>query len=305
VKDLNWLKQASITLNKPKNAAYMFVLPAFLIIVIFNIVPLFSSLVISTLNITTYFTNVKFVGLQNYVRALKDLNFLNAWKVTLLFTVFDVPVSLIFTMFVSALIQRTNFANKIFRSIYILPLICSSTVVGLMWNLFLNPNVGWGTYFLETLGLPKMAIFSDVRLAIYGIIFISIWRGFGVSTMILVAAMQGINNDLYEAADLDGATKWNQFWNVTVPGVISTLFFLIITRIIGSFQVFDLIYVITNGGPANSTRSVVNYIFNKAFSTDFKLGYSTAMSELLFVVIMAITIFMYARMLKSEKSVEG
>jgi multiple sugar transport system permease protein len=305
VKDLNWLKQASITLNKPKNAAYMFVLPAFLIIVVFNIVPLFSSLVISTLNITTYFTNVKFVGLNNYIRALKDANFLNSWKVTLLFTVFDVPVSLLFTMFVSALIQRTNFSNKFFRSIYILPLICSSTVVGLMWNLFLNPNVGWGTYFLQTLGLPKMAIFSDVRLAIYGIIFISIWRGFGVSTMILVPAMQGINNDLYEAADLDGATKWNQFWNVTVPGVISTLFFLIITRIIGSFQVFDLIYVITNGGPANSTRSVVNYIFNKAFSTDFKLGYSTAMSEILFVVIMAITIFMYARMLKSEKSVEG
>lgn len=303
--ELNWLKKTSITLNKPQNAAYMFVLPAFLIIVVFSILPLFSSLVISTLNITTYFTNIKFVGLQNYIRAFKDLNFINSWKITLLFTVFDVPVSLLFTMFISAMIQRTNFLNKIFRSIYILPLICSSTVVGLMWGLFLNPNVGWGTNFLMTLGLPKLAIFSDIRLAIYGIIFISIWRGFGVSSMILVAAMQGINMDLYEAADLDGASKWSQFWNVTVPGVISTLFFLIITRIIGSFQVFDLIYVITNGGPANSTRSVVNYIFNKAFSTDFKLGYSTAMSEILFVVIMVITIFMYIRMLKSEKSVEG
>jgi multiple sugar transport system permease protein len=283
----------------------MFVLPAFLVIVIFSIIPLFSSLVISTLNITTYFTNIRFVGINNYIKAFADTYFINSWKITLLFTVFDVPVSIFFTMFISAMIQRTNIMNKAFRSVYILPLICSSTVVGLMWNLFLNPNIGWGTWFLTLFGLPRLAIFSDVGLAIYGIIFISIWRGFGVSSMILVAAMQGINMDLYEAADLDGASKWSQFWNVTVPGVISTLWFLIITRIIGSFQVFDLIYVITNGGPANSTRTVVNYIFNKAFSTDFKLGYSTAMSEILFVVIMAITIVMYGRMLKSEKSVEG
>jgi multiple sugar transport system permease protein len=283
----------------------MFVLPAILIIVTFNIIPLFSSLVISTLNITTYFTNIKFVGINNYIRAFQDAYFMNSWKVTLLFTVFDVPVSVFFTMFISSMIQRTTILNKAFRSIYILPLICSSTVVGLMWNLFLNPNIGWGTWFLTLFGLPRLAIFSDVSLAIYGIIFISIWRGFGVSSMILVAAMQGINMDLYEAADLDGASKWMQFWNVTVPGVISTLWFLIITRIIGSFQVFDLIYVITNGGPANSTRSVVNYIFNKAFSTDFKLGYSTAMSEILFAVILLITVFMYGRMLKSEKSVEG
>jgi multiple sugar transport system permease protein len=302
---LNWLRKTAVTLNKPKYAAYMFVIPAFTIIVVFNIIPLFSSLVISTLNITTYFTNIKFVGFSNYIRAFSDTYFINSWKVTLLFTVFDVPVSIFFTMFISAMIQRTNIMNKAFRSIYILPLICSSTVIGLMWSLFLNPNVGWGTWFLTTLGLPRLAIFSDINLAVYGIIFISIWRGFGVSSMILVAAMQGINMDLYEAADLDGASKWMQFWNVTVPGVISTLWFLIITRVIGSFQVFDLIYVITNGGPANSTRSVVNYIFNKAFSTDFKLGYSTAMSEILFAVIMLITIVMYGKMLKSEKSVEG
>jgi multiple sugar transport system permease protein len=301
---LNWLKKADITLNKPKYAAYVFIAPAIVIIVLFEIVPLLSSLIISTLNITTYFTNIKFIGLKNYITAFNDEAFWNAWKVTLIFTIFDVPVSVSFALLVAALVKGTRFTDKLFRAVYILPVICSSTVVGLMWSLFLNMNIGWGVWFMEKLGLGKVAIFSDYRMAIYGIIFISIWRGFGVSSLILVAAMQGVSQDLYEAAVLDGANKAQQFFNVTMPGIISTFWFILITRVIGSFQVFDLIYVITSGGPANSTRSMVNYIYETAFSAGtHRLGYATAMSELLFALIMLITVVLYRLMVQQERSV--
>jgi multiple sugar transport system permease protein len=303
---LNWLRKADIYLNQPKHAAYLFIAPAVIVIILFNIIPLLSSIVISTLNITTYFTNIKFIGFNNYILAFKDPAFFNAWKVTILFTLFDVPVSVCFALLVAALVQKANTVNKFFRSVYILPVICSATVVGLMWTLFLNQNIGWGVWLMEKLGLGRVAIFADYKAAIYGIIFVSIWRSFGVNSLILVAAMQGISQDLYEAAELDGANKWRQFFNVTLPGITSTFWFVFITRVIGSFQVFDLIYVITDGGPANSTRSVVNYIYQEAFSSGKnRLGYATAMSEILFGLILVITILLYNKMIQQEKDVGG
>lgn len=295
------LKKIGVYWNRPQHAAYLFIAPAVLVVVLFNIVPLFAAFGVSMCNVTTYFSNVKFVGLQNFVTAFHDHYFLNSWKVTVLFTAFDVPISIGFALLIAAMVSGTRWSDKLLRSFYILPVICSATVVGLMWELFLNPTIGWGIWLMEKLGLPKMAIFSDRKLAIFGIIFISIWRGFGMSSMIFVAAMQGVQRELYEASQLDGANHFQQFWHITIPGISSTLWFVLITRIIGSFQVFDLVYVITNGGPAHSTETVVSYVYSKAFTTDHKLGYSSAMSLMLFAVILLITILLYGRMLRQEK----
>lgn len=298
---MEYMKRIKAYWNKPKHAAYLLIAPAVLVVFLFSIVPLIASFVISTLDVTTYFSNIHFVGLDNFKKAFSDRYFLNSWKVTGLFTLFDVPINMGFALLVAALVSGEKRKDKFLRSVFILPLICSATVIGLMWELFLNPNIGWGIYAMQKLGLPKMAIFSDIKLALYGIIFISIWKGFGMTSMILVAAMQGVSENLYEAAALDGANAFQRFAHVTMPGISSTLWFVLITRIIGSFQVFDLIYVITNGGPAHSTETVVSYIYSKAFTTGNDLGYATAMSEVLFVVILIVTIILYARMLKQEK----
>lgn len=287
--------------NKPNHAAYLFVAPAFLVLLLFSLLPLIVSFFISTLDVTTYFSNIKFIGIDNFVEAFHDRRFIRSFRTTGLFILFDVPVGMLFAMLVAALVSGTGFRDKFCRTVYILPIICSSTVVAIMWKLFLNPNVGWGVYFLERLGFPKLAIFSNRDLAIYGIIFISIWRGFGITCIILVAAMQGVAEELYDAAILDGAGRWDQFWSITVPGISSTLWFLFITRVVGSFQVFDLIYTITNGGPNHSTETVVSYIYSVAFNTDNRLGYATAMSEILFVIILAVSVVMYGKMIKQEK----
>jgi multiple sugar transport system permease protein len=303
---VGWLKKVDIYLNKPRHAAFVFIAPAVLTIFLFCIIPLLASVLISLLNVTTYFANIHFVGFRNYINAFQDIAFIKSWKVTLLFTVFDVPISICFALLVAGLVQKPTKLNQTFRTVYILPLICSATVIGLMWSLFLNQSIGWGVWLMEGLGFGKVAIFANYKMAIYGIIFISIWRSFGVNSLILVAAMQGISQDLYEAANLDGANKWKQFFNITIPGITSTFWFILITRVIGSFQVFDLIYVITNGGPANSTQSVVNYIYKEAFSSGKnRLGYATAMSEILFVVIMIITILLYGKMVQQESKTGG
>ena len=287
--------------NKPNHAAYLFVAPAFLVLLLFSLLPLIVSFFISTLDVTTYFSNIKFIGIDNFIEAFSDRRFIRSFRTTGLFILFDVPVGMLFAMLVAALVSGTGFRDKLCRTVYILPIICSSTVVAIMWKLFLNPNVGWGVYFLERLGFPKLAIYSNRDLAIYGIIFISIWRGFGITCIILVAAMQGVAEELYDAAILDGAGRWAQFWKITVPGISSTLWFLFITRVVGSFQVFDLIYTITNGGPNHSTETVVSYIYSVAFNTDNRLGYATAMSEILFVIILAVSIVMYGKMIRQEK----
>ncbi len=301
---MTWLKKADAYLNQPKHAAYLFIAPAVIIIFAFCIVPLIASLFISTLNVTTYFSNIRFIGLKNYSVAFRDPAFIRSWSVTLLFTLFDVPFGLMLSLVIAALVQTSSRSDKLFRAVYILPIICSATVIGLMWNLFLNQNIGWGVWMMERLGLGKVAIFSNYKTAIYGIIFVSFWRSFGVNSLILVAAMQGVSRDLYEAADLDGAGKLRQFFHVTLPGITSTFWFTLITKVIGSFQVFDIIYIITDGGPANSTRAVVNYIYNEAFASGKnRLGYATAMSEVLFGVILIITIALYSLMRKQEKDV--
>lgn len=136
----------------------------------------------------------------------------------------------------------------------------------------------------------------------YTVIFMSVWRSFGISTIIFVAGMQEVPAELYESADLDGAGKLREFFSITLPGIIPTIYFVLITRLIGSMQVFDLIFVTTGGGPNFRTETMVNYIYSRAFSSDTRLGYATAMSECLFAIILIISIMFYNRMLKDEQA---
>ena len=287
--------------NSPKRAGYLFIAPAVILIFFFSIVPLFASFVISMTNVNVYFSQTKFIWFDNFIKAFRDTRFWNSWKITGLFTLFDVPINITFAVIIAYLVKGVSVRDKILRSVYILPIICSASVIGLMWKLFLNPNIGWAVNLMNMLGIPKSAIFSDFKLALYGIIFISIWRGFGVTSMLIVAGMQAVPNSLYEAAEIDGANRVRQLISVTIPGIAGTLWFVFITRVINSFQVFDLVYVITKGGPAFSTETVVSYVYNTAFGVTSKLGYATAVSETLFIVILIATLSLYTKMIKQEK----
>ena len=165
----------------------------------------------------------------------------------------------------------------------------------------LHSNVGFFTYALQSMGFGKINFFNDMHLTIFVVSFISVWRSFGISAIIYVTAIQNVNGSLYEAASMDGAGKVSQFLNVTVPSIRPTFWYILMTRLAGSLQIFDIIYMTTNGGPNYATESAVTYIYSRAFSSGARMGYASTLSVILFVVILFVTVILYRRMNAEEE----
>ncbi len=286
--------------NKTNRAPYLFIFPAFFLLIVFNILPMLSSFYISTLDMGISFDSAKFVGVSNFVEALGDKRFLNSLLVTIQFTLLEVPLQMVIGLVMSALLTKNTFWNKLFRSIYFIPVIISATAIGIMFQIFMNSNIGLLSYWLRLIGVGKVNLLNTPGLTIFVVVLISIWRSFGISTIILISAMQNVPKDYYEAADIDGAGKVRQFFSITMPSIMPSFWFLLMTRVIGSLQVFDIIFTLTAGGPNHTTETLVSYVYERAFNIGNRMGYSTAMSEFLFLIIMGITLVQYRIMQKTQ-----
>lgn len=286
--------------NKPNHAPYLFLLPAFVLLIVFNILPLIASFYISTLDMGISFDSARFVGLDNFIEALGDKRFINSLIVTIQFTLLEVPLQMIMGLVMSALLTENTFWNKIFRSIYFIPVVISATAIGIMFQIFLHSNVGLLTYWLRLLGFGRVNLLNTPGLTLVVVVLVSIWRSFGISTIILVSAMQNVPKDYYEAAQIDGAGSVRRFFSITLPSIMPSFWFLLMTRVIGSLQIFDLIFTLTDGGPNHTTETLVTYVYEKAFNIGNRMGYASAMSEFLFLIIMVITLIQYFIMQKTE-----
>ncbi|WP_051572289.1 carbohydrate ABC transporter permease [Ruminiclostridium cellobioparum] len=279
---------------------YSFIAPVIILLFVFNILPLFSAFGLSCFDVSITLEQPKFVGLDNFAEIFGDNRFWNSLAVTLKWTVVEVPLQVVLALLLSALLTQNNLVNKIFRGIYFLPIVCSATVTGIMWKLILHSNVGYITYLLRIIGFDNINFMNSPKITFFVIVFMSIWKTFGISVVIFVGAMQNVPKSLYEAAEMDNAGKLRQFLSVTIPGIMPTLWFIIITRLISSFQVFDIVYTTTGGGPNFSTETLVTYIYTRAFEV-YRMGYASAVSVCLFIIILIITIVTYTGMLKQEK----
>lgn len=277
----------------------MFIAPVIILLFVFSILPLLSAFVFSLFDVGITLNNPRFLGLGNFGEILGDHRFWNSLLVTLKWTAIEVPLQVVLAIVLSAMLTDNTFANKFFRGVYFLPIVCSATVTGIMWKLILHSNVGYVTYLLRLAGLEKINFMNTPSLTFYVIVFMSIWKTFGISIVIFVGAMQNVSTSLYEAADIDGAGKLRQFANITIPGIVPTLWFIVITRLISSFQVFDIVYTTTGGGPDFTTETLVTYIYTRAFNV-YRMGYASAVSVCLFLMILAITVVLYSRMLRQE-----
>lgn len=286
--------------RKLERTAYLFILPAALLLIVFCIVPMLGSFYVSMQKMGVDLSKAEFVGLDNYTRALKDRKFIQSIGITLNYTLVEVPLQMVIGVLLSALLAKNTRLNKLFRSIYFLPVVASAVTVGVTWQLTLHSNIGIFTYWLKLLGMPDANLLNNTTTAIYVVVFVAIWKTFGISAIILVSAIQNIPDSLFEAASIDGAGKIRQFFSVTLPGIMPSFWFLLMTRIIGSLQMFDIVYTMTGGGPSRSTTTMVVYIYDQAFNSMNKMGYATAMSEFLFAGIMAVTILMYYIMNKTS-----
>lgn len=286
--------------NKPSRCAYLFLAPSVILLLLFNVVPLAAAFGLSLFDVPITMNAASFVGLENFIEAFRDERFINSLKVTAIFTLLEVPLQVFGALVIASFLTKNNFRNKLFRAIYFLPVICSATAVGIMWKMILHSNIGFITAALQSMGLGKINFLNTPGLTIFVVSFISLWRSFGISAIIYVTAIQQVSASLYEAAEMDGAGKIKQFFHITAPSIRPTFWYILMTRFAGALQIFDIIYITTNGGPNYTTESTVTYIYSRAFSSSSSMGYASAMSVILFVIIMVVTVLMYRRMNRED-----
>jgi len=256
-----------------------------------TIIPIFLSGVISFTdwNFITGLGNIHFIGFGNYGELFKDEHFWRAMKNNLTM-ILTVPFSMIIALVLAVLIDRVTYFKSFFKVIYFMPFISSFVAVSLLWRVLYHPTSGPINGFLKSIGIANPPLWlADPQYALIAVMIIMVWTGLGFNMILFIAGLQGIPKDLYEAADIDGASKFRQFMNVTIPMLSPTIFFLLITGIIGSFKVFDLVMVLTEGGPAGSTSVIVHYLYEVAF-VNLRSGYASAIGILLLFSLMIVTV---------------
>jgi multiple sugar transport system permease protein len=231
----------------------------------------------------------KWISLQNYVELLtRDEAIWVSLGNTAYYTVFSVPLGIIVSMCVALLLNQKVPGTNVFRTLFYLPSVTSGVAMSLLWMWLLNPEFGLVNLGLSLVGIEGPAWLFDPTWAKPALVLMSLW-GIGSSTVVFLAGLQGMPEHLYDAAKIDGANQWQEFWNVTIPMMTPTIFFVMVTAIIGSFQTFTTVYVMTGGGPGWATLMYGLYLYNNAFEF-LKMGYASAMAWILFAIILALTL---------------
>jgi multiple sugar transport system permease protein len=272
--------------------AYSFILPNLLGFALFTLVPIVFSMVLA-------FTewdganDITWVGLENFREMQEDKTFNIALHNTLWYVTGTVPLTMACALGLAVLLNQPIRGRSIFRTIYFFPYVSSIVAVAVVWNMLFYPSAGPVNEFLRTVGVENPPRWSaSIEWAMPTVVLASVWRGMGYYMVIYLAALQGIPAILYEAAEIDGANAWQKFRFITVPMLTPATFFISIMLTISSFKVFDLILVMTNGGPGRATNVLVIHAYNTAFR-QFKFGYSSAIAMVLFALVMCITIIQF------------
>lgn len=276
--------------SRSERAGYLFILPWFLGLFIFTLGPMLFSLVLSfsKWDIITGIGSIEFVGLDNFKAIFHDELFYQSLKVTFIFALVSVPLYQVVSILIALLLNMRTRGMKIFRLIYFMPSVIPAVAVSMMWIMIFNPEYGILNRALEWFGIDGPAWLQDPSYALGALIVMGIW-GVGNTIIIYLSGLQGVPDELYEAAQLDGAGPIRRFMSVTVPMISPTIFFNLIMGIIGGFQYFTQAFVMTNGGPLNSTLFYNLYLYNKAF-VSYEMGYASALSWILFAIIMIFTL---------------
>jgi len=255
---------------------------------IFLMLPVASSFVLS-FSSWDLIGEIQWIGLDNYSKALADPAVLGALRNTLTFILGYLPATVGIALGLALLLNRRIRGRVVFRAIYFVPVVTSWVAVSLIWKWLLNPQYGLVNVALAWIGIKGPGWLFDPQWAMTGVILTSIWKDIGFVTVIYLAGLQDIPEHLYEAAALDGVTGWQRFWHITFPMLMPTTFFVTTISLISSFQVFDQVWVMTQGGPAGATSVMVELIYKNAFSY-YQMGYASAISWVLFALIFAVTI---------------
>lgn len=272
--------------------AYILILPTILGLIVFTASPVLASLYYSFTR-WNLLSTPKWQAFDNYIELLtEDPLFWITIKNTGYYVLGTVPTGTVLALLLAiALNQKIRFV-AVFRTIYFLPVVSSVVAISVLWLWLYQSDFGLVNELLRLLGFRGVRWLSSVTWAMPAIIIMSIWHGLGYNIVIFIAGLQGIPQDYYEAATVDGANSWHKFINITIPLLSPVTFFVLTLSVINSFQVFAQAYVMTRGGPVNATKTIVYYLFQQGFE-NFHMGYASALAYVLFVIIVSLTLFQF------------
>lgn len=295
---VKFMKLAKPLLYRDGIWAFLMLLPNLLGFLMFVLLPVVATFVISfaSWDLTS---NFKFVGVDNYTHLLADETFHQVLWNTIYFTAVSVPIGIIISLFLANVLNQKLRFIRFYRAAFFIPVISSMVAVAVIWQWIYNPQYGLLNYALSWFGITGPTWLTSTKWAMIGIMITAIWKNLGFNMLIFLAGLQGISESYYEAAEIDGAKWYSKFWNITVPLLSPTTFFVTVMAVINSFQVFDTVYLMTQGGPARTTSVLVYYIYQNAFQY-FQMGYASAIAYVLFFIVLMITLLQFWRQSRSN-----
>lgn len=276
--------------NKVKKNLWVlfFILPASTGLMLFTVIPIVSSFLLTGFE-WDLISDMKFIGFDNFIKLFNDENFSNALKHTIEFVIGYIPFVMVSGLFVAVLMNSDIKCKGAFRTAFFIPVVSSWIAVALLWTWLFNPKYGLINYFISLVGVTGPAWLYDPQWAMIAIIITSVWKDTGFVMMLFLSGLQEIPQSLLEAASIDGAGKARSFFKITIPLLSPTTFFVLIISLINSFQVFDQVWVMTEGGPVGSTSVLVEQVYKHAFRY-YNMGYASTIALTLFIIILLITV---------------
>jgi multiple sugar transport system permease protein len=284
-----WLRRAH---QRHYFHAYLFIAPVLVAFGLFRVWPALQTLYFSFFNVELVRRRLTFVGLQNFIDLASDEIFVRAIKNTMLYAAIIVPAAAALGLILAVLFNERFPGKELLKGVYFAPMVTSTVAAAVVWWWLYNPQYGLFNVLLRLVGLPPSPWLLSSTWALPSVIIFSIWKTLGYNMVIYIAGLQAIPQEYYEAATIDGAGAVQRFWQVTIPLLAPVTAFILIYNGIFAFQVFDQVFVLTGGGPADSTNVVVLELYKQAFQR-YRFGYAAAEATVLFLFILAITVLQY------------
>lgn len=275
-------------LSRAKLLPYLLVSPYLLFVLVFVVFPVLFCLFL-TFHKWNIIAPMQFAGLDNYSRLFQDRLFWKAIANTLKFLLLHIPLQLVLSLTLAWLLNQKIRAVSFFRASFFMPVIVSGVVVTILWQQLLGYDTGLINKLLMTIGLNKVGWLVDPDMAIYSIAVMATWKNVGLYVILFLVGLQTVPSQYYEAAELDGASRWQQFYHITLPMINPTIFMVVILSTIGGFSLFIEPYIMTGGGPLNTTLSAVLYIYKQAFQY-YNMGYSATLGFFYAIMIMTVVV---------------
>jgi ABC-type sugar transport system permease subunit len=294
---------SKIKSKKSNLSAFLFLSPTLLIFSAFILFPVIFSFFLSFQKWNMFSGETTYVGLDNYARMIQSPEFWMVLKNTAIYTIGTVPLNMCFALLIAYWLHKKLVGKKLLRTLFFAPVIISPVAAAVIWRWIYDVNFGLANFFIGLFGFDSVNWLNDPTAAMFALIIMGVWKIFGINMVLFSAGLQGIPDHYYEAAEIDGASAWTKFWRITLPLLAPTTFFIMVMSMISSFQVFDIVYVLTSGGPLGSTKVFVFYLYEYAFKF-FEMGYASAAAYALFAILFILTL-LQVKLMKNKVHYAG